>query len=325
MRGNPIHAQLRALLSGVLLAACSGGVPEAGLTPAGESPGTLEAAMCAGSSVSTLNIAGISSYLGEMAGSGSWSVVYPANAVRLEYFVDGALNSIDERPGTSGTWYFSTQDITCGSHDFTVRAFPMVLDSAGTRTTCVSTSRSLSQSVLDDCPPLYWSSAGPISGKHCTQLIESADPHTWSDNYLCADVNYGFLWSSAGPISGMRCTQFQEPSDPHTWMDNYLCVPHDSRLQLSWSSAGPISGKRCTQIIEPTDPHTWNDNYLCYSGTKGRADWYALYSLGRGPPRTFQSRIRPGTGQNLNRSKCQWFRGFERHGPRAVGARAFKN
>ena len=30
-------------------------------------------------------------------------------------------------------------------------------------------------------------------------------------------------WSSAGPIRGMRCVQWLETADPHTWSDNYLC------------------------------------------------------------------------------------------------------
>jgi hypothetical protein len=264
MLRDTLRSSFRAVLSGLMLAAC-GVAPEAELAPMDEeTPGTLEAAVCAGSSVTTLTIAGISSYLREMAGNGNWGVAYPANAVRLEHSVDGTVHGIDERPGTSGTWYFSTSGITCGSHTFTVRAYPMVIDSAGNRTTCSSTATSRSQTVIEDCPPLYWSSAGPISGKYCTQISESADPHTWNDNYLCADVSYGFRWSSAGPISGMRCTQISESADPHTWNDNYLCVPNDSPLWLSWSSAGPISGKSCTQIIEAADPYSWRDNYLCY-------------------------------------------------------------
>ncbi len=109
-----------------------------------------------------------------------------------------------------------------------------------------------------------WNSAGPINGMHCTQIHEAADPHTWSDNYFCADRDYGIRWNSAGPIDGMRCTQIYEAADPHTWWDNYLCVPHDSPLQFFWSSAGPIPGLRCTQWLEAADPHTWRDNYLCY-------------------------------------------------------------
>jgi hypothetical protein len=109
-----------------------------------------------------------------------------------------------------------------------------------------------------------WSYAGPVSGMTCVQWTETADPHTWSDNYLCSDSNLAMKWNSAGAISGMQCTQIKETADPNTWHDNYLCVPNDSPLQLKWSSAGPLSGMQCVQITEPADPHTWNDNYLCH-------------------------------------------------------------
>jgi hypothetical protein len=62
----------------------------------------------------------------------------------------------------------------------------------------------------------------------------------------------------------MRCTQIIESADPDTWNDNYLCVPPSSPLIFSWSSAGPIAGKSCVQITESADPHSWMDNYLCY-------------------------------------------------------------
>ena len=74
---------------------------------------------------------------------------------------------------------------------------------------------------------------GIIPGNNrCTQIVESADPHTWNDNYLCipwADLTsssnrYIFQWSSAGPIPGKKCIQWHESADPHTWMDNYLCA-----------------------------------------------------------------------------------------------------
>jgi hypothetical protein len=74
-------------------------------------------------------------------------------------------------------------------------------------------------------------------------------------------------WSSAGPIPGMRCTQIHEGADPHTWSDNYLCVPpHGAGASSSWSSAGPVPGMQCVQWLEPADPHTWADNYLCWQG-----------------------------------------------------------
>jgi hypothetical protein len=115
-------------------------------------------------------------------------------------------------------------------------------------------------------PNFVWSQSGPVAGRVCVQWNEEADPHTWTDNYLCSTADYGIRWSNSGPIGGMRCTQIHEGAEPelHTWTDNYLCVPTNSPLNLAWSSAGPIAGRQCTQIYEDADPHTWNDNYLCY-------------------------------------------------------------
>lgn len=116
---------------------------------------------------------------------------------------------------------------------------------------------------------LWWSYAGPLSGKDCVLINEPStgndgSTHTWGDNYLCSNQNLGIRWSYAGSISGMRCTQTHESASPHTWGDNYLCVPISSSINFSWSSAGPIPGKSCIRINEPADPHTWDDNYLCY-------------------------------------------------------------
>lgn len=111
-----------------------------------------------------------------------------------------------------------------------------------------------------------WSSAGWLPGKHCLRILESADPNTWDDNYLCwnsAKSWPAIYWSSAGPIQNMRCTQILETADPHTWNDNYLCVPPNSKYVFLWSSAGPIPGLDCLQWLESADPHTWDDNYLC--------------------------------------------------------------
>jgi hypothetical protein len=125
-----------------------------------------------------------------------------------------------------------------------------------------------SSAEADGCrnktPPFAWSCDGAISDMYCTQILETADPHTWSDNYFCSDQLIGMRWSSAGPISGMECTQIYEAADPDTWSDNFLCVPHDSPYNFRWSSAGPIRGFSCVQWSEPADPHTWSDNYLCW-------------------------------------------------------------
>jgi len=61
---------------------------------------------------------------------------------------------------------------------------------------------------------LSWSFAGPLSGRQCTRILESSDPATWDDHYLCSTENYGFAWSGVGPIGGMRCTQIVESMEP---------------------------------------------------------------------------------------------------------------
>jgi hypothetical protein len=143
------YAPFWALLLGLWLGAC-GGVPEAGLAPADEPLGTQESASCVGLSVTNLTISGLSSYQGELAGSGSWAVSPGANGIRLEYYLDGVLVSAEEHLGTSGTWYFSGE-MTCGTHTFQVKSFPMVVASNGGRSYCYSAVRSLSQSVTETC------------------------------------------------------------------------------------------------------------------------------------------------------------------------------
>ncbi len=116
-------------------------------------------------------------------------------------------------------------------------------------------------------PEFAWNSSGPISEMECIQILETADPDTWDDNYFCSKEYEGISWSSAGPIQGMRCTQITEGAEPsnHTWNDNYLCVTNESNLNFYWSSAGPISNKNCVQWLETSDPDTWDDNYLCWN------------------------------------------------------------
>ncbi|HYO67712.1 MAG TPA: hypothetical protein VEU33_16675, partial [Archangium sp.] len=143
------------LLSGLLLlAAC--GVSSEELAPAGEPLGTREAAICSGANVTTLSLAGISTYQGEMAGAGNWAVSHPANAVRLEYYVDGALIGTAERCNASGgltsctgsgSWNFNLTGVSCGAHTFQLNAYPMAISSAGDRETCWSNVRVLTQTV----------------------------------------------------------------------------------------------------------------------------------------------------------------------------------
>jgi hypothetical protein len=152
MRNPFVRSTLPGLFAGLLLMAC-GGPAETEATPAEETLGTVEGALCAGTSVTGVGISSISFSGGTMNASGTWSVGGGANAVKLEYRVDGTLRSHDERLGTSGSWSASTSGLSCGTHTLEVRAYPMVVDSAGNRTYCTSngpltTSQSFSQACL---------------------------------------------------------------------------------------------------------------------------------------------------------------------------------
>jgi hypothetical protein len=111
-------------------------------------------------------------------------------------------------------------------------------------------------------PSFRWSQAGAIPGMTCVRIHEDADPHAWSDNFLCSNENLGLRWSQAGAISGMSCTRVHEDADPAPWGDNFLCAPSNASFALSWTQAGtPREG--CTRIHEDADPHAWSDNFLC--------------------------------------------------------------
>ena len=126
--------------------------------------------------------------------------------------------------------------------------------------------------VLD----LRWVTSNPgrdsllSQGLQCTQIIEPSDPHTWDDNYLCANTDLGMKWGSAGPFGGMTCTQIIEPNDPHTWADNYLCLPTTSDYEFAWAYTTPMrdghinNGYSCISMNEAADPNAWADNYLCH-------------------------------------------------------------
>ncbi|MET0401462.1 MAG: hypothetical protein ABW123_03625 [Cystobacter sp.] len=152
------------LLWALLLSAC-GPTLESGQARASEEPlGQLESGLCANSSVSELKLGGISTYQTEMAGGGTWSILAPANGIHLEYFLDGVLQSVDERPGMAGDWYFSQKPVACGSRNFLVKAYPMVIDSAGNRTVCMTSgAQSLTKVVTEDCPSVCGD--GVCSGK----------------------------------------------------------------------------------------------------------------------------------------------------------------
>jgi hypothetical protein len=118
--------------------------------------------------------------------------------------------------------------------------------------------------------PFASSHSGPLPGKNCIK-IEEDDTDGWDNNYFCASKP-GAHWSNAGAHATRRCTQIEETADPNSWSDNHLCVDPAWREHFTWSSAGPVtgpagpvSGQRCIAWYEPSDPHTWSDNFLCWT------------------------------------------------------------
>ncbi|WPB82007.1 hypothetical protein KYC5002_23195 [Archangium violaceum] len=213
MHIDPIRSVLRALLSGLMLSACGGMPDEVGLAPAGETLGTQEAALdCAGASVTTLNIGGMSSWGGVLSGGGNWSVTYPANGVKLSFYVDGVWRGDQTLQGDanrSGSWSFNDSSISCGSHTFQVRAYPAIYDSSGNPPgTCATGSTSKTFAFTQGCPTANLS---------CTQIPYSASctgsgsggtggyTHFMQDVYTENGVTNANPWREGGTSWGAYC------------------------------------------------------------------------------------------------------------------------
>ncbi|WNG60379.1 hypothetical protein F0U59_40975 [Archangium gephyra] len=211
MQHRLVRAPLCSLLSALLLVACGG--TDVVSTPAEEALGTQESALCSGVTVST-SISGASIYQGELAGSGSWTTSTGANAVRLEYYVNNTLYTSEERTGTSGTWYFSyTGFSACGTtYGFQVKAYPMVIDSAGNRTTCYASPNTVSQNVsTDPCPGGVWVLTG---AENCYDLImASCYTRSWTPSCPASPVG------KACPSRGASCWHVASASN----LREYTC------------------------------------------------------------------------------------------------------
>ncbi|MDC0708281.1 hypothetical protein POL68_07340 [Stigmatella sp. ncwal1] len=150
MRQYRMKSLLSPLFAGFLGMAC-GGAEESPPSPSSPTLGVQESALCSAVSVTSLTLTGASTYQGELAGNGTWAVSTFSNAVRLEYYLDGVMFAYEERPGHSGLFYFSRNGVSCDVlHPLQVKAFPMIIDSNGVRTTCVTGSRTLSKDDLGE-------------------------------------------------------------------------------------------------------------------------------------------------------------------------------
>ncbi|WPB79801.1 hypothetical protein KYC5002_11670 [Archangium violaceum] len=149
MNRESIRSPLCAVFCGLLWVACGGTAADLALPE--EPLGTQQSELCSGLSVTSIVVSGASTYNGEIAASGTWATTAGANAVRLEYSVGDTVYTTEERVGTTGTWYFSTTGIACGPRDLVVKAWPMVIDSAGNRTTCSAALTTTTVTVTEDC------------------------------------------------------------------------------------------------------------------------------------------------------------------------------
>lgn len=151
MPRHPVRSSLYALLPGLMLVAC-GPMPESSREP--EALGEAELALCSNAAVTSLTLSGVSTYQGEMAGAGTYAVSYPANAAWVSFSIDGVEQASGKADGgASGTWSFSKSPVTCGTRTFKVTAWPMVVSSNGSWTTCTGNpSKTITQSVSEPCP-----------------------------------------------------------------------------------------------------------------------------------------------------------------------------
>ncbi|MEO0461240.1 MAG: hypothetical protein AAF219_10385, partial [Myxococcota bacterium] len=84
------------------------------------------------------------------------------------------------------------------------------------------------------------------------------------DNHFCSWQAIDMEWSKQGPIAGKDCINITETAD-HDWGDNnYLCIQKGSGYSLSWYTNGQKPGQNCVQWYEP-NATSWRDNYLCWT------------------------------------------------------------
>ncbi|ADO72727.1 hypothetical protein [Stigmatella aurantiaca] len=150
MRRYQLKSLLSPLFAGFLGMAC-GGTEESPPSPSSPALGVQESELCSAVSVTTLTLAGASTYQGELAGNGTWAVSTFSNAVRLEYYLDGVMFAYEDRPGHSGLFYFSRNGVSCDVlHSLQVKAFPMIIDSNGVRTTCLTGGKTVVKNDLGE-------------------------------------------------------------------------------------------------------------------------------------------------------------------------------
>jgi hypothetical protein len=226
MKRHLWKVSLKAVLPGVLLAAC-GGPLEKGEAPTEELLGTQEAALCSGASVSSLTITSFGTYGGEASGSGTWTVTYPANGIHLDYYIDGIKRGEQDLQGNSsrsGSWAFTYRPVSCGqAHSFELKAYPLSI---------LSTSIDRCQTSGPSAASATFSEACPTNTLSCTRSS--------STEISCTGNGAG---GTGGPYTG----QWQRTEQNHTTGAFY---------QSGWYSGLLTSTFYCPQgvpLLAPTN------------------------------------------------------------------------
>ncbi|MET0400797.1 MAG: hypothetical protein ABW123_00285, partial [Cystobacter sp.] len=235
MHRSTIPLSVCSLLSGLVLSAC-GGTTDAAPSVGDEALGTRESAVCYGAYVAGVTVDGVSTYAGTMGSGGSYSVAGGANAIRLEYYVDGALKYHEERLGNSGSWYYSYGGFGCGAHSFYVKSYPMVIDSNGTRSTCSST-----PSTTSTYDASYACPTPPTASLSCTRS---------GAQITCT--------ASATGGTGSYTPQWQEFYDGYangwytgTWSQTFYCNPIGSSSEPCLTPMAEEQAEEGTASMRP--------------------------------------------------------------------------
>lgn len=218
MNRSTTRLSLCTLLSGLALSAC-GGVSDATTAPGEEALGTRESALCYGAYVADVSVGGISTYEGTMGGGGSFSVGGGANAIRLEYYVDDAPMYHTEYVGNDGAWNYSYGGFGCQVNAFHIKAFPMVIDSNGNRTTCTASPFVTGTfSPSNDCAPIASLSCSRSGSQiKCTASAKGGTgPYTprWYETYdYGGDGWFNGAWSQSFFCGSMPTSCFSSAAE----------------------------------------------------------------------------------------------------------------